>query len=70
MAIRISNSVVKQLQENGFLPKDCANVLLDIPANGAMKIIFEVWVTDEHLKQLGGAFLALAEEREKLTRGD
>jgi len=68
MAIRISTGMVKQLQAVGFLPDECHRVKLIIPPNGAMVLRFDVYMTDERLQQLGGAFLDLAEERAKLTK--
>ena len=67
MAIRISTPIVKQLQAVGFLPSECRNVKLIIKPASAMILRFDVFMTDERLKQLGGALLALSEERAKLT---
>ena len=65
--IQISTPVVKQLQEAGFLPSECARVKLIMPPHGPMLLRFDVFMTEARLRQLGGAFLALAEERTKLT---
>jgi hypothetical protein len=67
MAIRISTAMVKRLHDEGFLPSECRSVELTIPPAGPMVLRFEVFMTDERLKQLGGAFLELATERAKLT---
>jgi len=67
MAIRISTAIVKRLRDVGFLPSECKSVELHIPPAGAMILTFEVYMTDARLQQLGGAFLALADERAKLT---
>jgi hypothetical protein len=62
MAIRISTPIVERLQADGLLPPDCRLVELVITPGSAMILRFEVLVTDERLRQLGGALLALADE--------
>lgn len=60
MSIRISTPVVKLLQARGLLPDHCREVTMMIPADGAMILTFEVFVTTEHLDILAEVFAAQA----------
>jgi hypothetical protein len=60
--IRISTPIVEFLEARGMIPPNCHHVELHIPPNGAMTLRYEVFVTSERMKDLGQAFLMMADE--------
>jgi hypothetical protein len=59
MAFRIPPEMLKVFIDEGIVPADCASLVMEIPASGAIVLRFEVFARPELLGKIARAFTAL-----------
>lgn len=68
MAFRSSPYLGKSLAAHGLLPKNCSNVEIHMPANGAVMLRFERFLEPYELPEFAAAFQEAADEMTKAEK--
>ena len=54
--VSVGSPLAQALIEQGLVPKECGDIVLEMPVDGLVKLKYEVWVTNVDLLKLSRAF--------------
>jgi hypothetical protein len=61
-ALHIPAELLKVFVDEGLVPANCRSLELSIPADGALVLRYEVFVTTDQLEQLAVIFRTMAQQ--------